>query len=66
MQIGSAYSGLDAVEMVSKSVQMVNDLNRMIATEQSEFSGKMMKASVAEKVTTPSPEATEQIIDTLA
>ena len=66
MQVGSAYSGLEAFNMVSKSVEMINDLNRDIAREDIKLDRKMVDVAVSQQVSQPaSPEAVHRV-DVLA
>jgi hypothetical protein len=64
MQIGSGYSGMDAVDMVSRSVQMVNDLNKEIVSESIDLDKKLTAVAVEQKVARPGENGS--IVDRLA
>jgi len=66
MQVGSAYSGLQAFDMVSKSVEMINDLNRDIASEDIKLDRKMVDVAVTQQVSRPASPETVHRVDLLA
>ena len=66
MEVGSSYSGLQAFDMVSKSVEMVNDLNKSIVQEDIKLDRKMVDVAVTVQVSQPASPETVHSIDTLA
>ena len=66
MEVGSAYSGLQAFDMVSKSVEMLNELTKTIAQEDVRLDRKVVDAAVRQQVSHPSQPQDVHQVDVLA
>ncbi|MDH5654855.1 MAG: hypothetical protein OEZ34_03035 [Spirochaetia bacterium] len=66
MEVGSAYSGLQAFDMVSKSIEILNDLNQAIVQEDANLDRKMVNVAVSQQVSQPSDPESVHRVDVLA